>query len=165
MHAPRSSLLTSALLTSDLPAIAADIFARLCMRRPRVHCITNSVAQNFTANVLLAVGAVPSMTVAPDEIAEFVARADALLMDAIRSSGVPDAVQRERMPRTCVSPGPACASGAPLIRDRDGLERSTQVGFNRLAHIKAPISDKPEIGFCSAPIRAALCPGHGIGGI
>ena len=29
---------------------------------PRVHCITNAVAQNFTANVLLAAGAVPSMT-------------------------------------------------------------------------------------------------------
>ena len=30
--------------------------------RPRVHCITNAVAQNFTANMLLAAGAVPSMT-------------------------------------------------------------------------------------------------------
>jgi hypothetical protein len=97
-------------------------------------------------------------------------------MGAIRSSGVPDAVQRERMPRTCVSPGPACASGAPLIRDRHGLERSTQFGFTRLAHIKAPISGKPEIGFCRAPpprvedahqsaYGVALCPGHRTGGI
>src|SRR3979490_1534953 len=70
MHAPRSSP-----LTSDLPDIAADIFARLRARNPRVHCITNAVAQNFTANVLLAAGAVPSMTVDPVEIAEFVARA------------------------------------------------------------------------------------------
>jgi hypothetical protein len=29
----------------------------------------------------------------------------------------------------------AARSGAPLIRDRHGLERSTQVGFTRLAHI------------------------------
>jgi len=36
----------------------------------------------------------------------------------------------------------AARSGAPLIRDRHGLERSTQVGFTRLAHIGAPISDK-----------------------
>ena len=42
----------------------------------------------------------------------------------------------------------AARSGAPLIRDRHGLERSTQVGFTRLAHIGAPISDKPEIGVC-----------------
>ncbi len=34
-----------------------------------VHCITNTVAQNFTANVLLACGATPSMTVSPAEVA------------------------------------------------------------------------------------------------
>ena len=30
--------------------------------RPRVHCMTNTVAQQYTANMLLAAGAVPSMT-------------------------------------------------------------------------------------------------------
>ena len=76
MHAPKSSP-----LTSELPNIAADILARVRARKPRVHCITNAVAQAFTANVLLAAGAVPSMTVAPEEIGEFVARADALLVN------------------------------------------------------------------------------------
>jgi hypothetical protein len=52
------------------------------------------------------------------------------------------------------------ASGASLIRDRHRLERSTQVGFTRLARISSPISGKPEIGVCSAPLRAALRPGH-----
>jgi hydroxyethylthiazole kinase len=65
----------------DLPLVSADILARMRARRPRVHCITNAVAQNFTANMLLAAGAVPSMTMAPDEIADFVARADALLVN------------------------------------------------------------------------------------
>src|SRR5580704_15833883 len=65
----------------DLPAIAADVLARIRARRPRVHCITNAVAQNFSANMLLAAGAVPSMTIAADEIAEFVSRADALLVN------------------------------------------------------------------------------------
>jgi len=65
----------------DLPLVSADILARIRARRPRVHCITNAVAQNFTANMLLAAGAVPSMTIAPDEIADFVARADALLVN------------------------------------------------------------------------------------
>ncbi len=46
-----------------------------------VHCITNTVAQNFTANVLLACGATPSMTVAPEEVASFSARADAVLIN------------------------------------------------------------------------------------
>ena len=66
---------------ADLPDIAADMLARMRARAPRVHCITNAVAQTFTANMLLAAGAVPSMTIAPDEVAAFVARADALLVN------------------------------------------------------------------------------------
>lgn len=50
-------------------------------RRPHVHCITNSVAQHFTANVLLAAGATPSMTIAEEEIADFTKMADALLIN------------------------------------------------------------------------------------
>ena len=75
----------------DLPLVSADILARIRARRPRVHCITNAVAQNFTANMLLAAGAVPSMTIASDEIADFVARADALLVNL----GTFDAERRE----------------------------------------------------------------------
>lgn len=60
---------------------AADLIERLRARRPRVHCITNAVAQTFTANVLLAAGATPSMTISPDEVAAFAARADALLVN------------------------------------------------------------------------------------
>ena len=60
MRAPRSELARS----------SRPISSSACaQRRPRVHCITNAVAQNFTANVLLAAGAVPSMTIAPKEIA------------------------------------------------------------------------------------------------
>ncbi len=82
MHAPR-----------DLPLIAADVLARIRARAPRVHCITNSVAQTFTANMLLAAGAVPSMTTDPAEIREFVASADALLvnlgtLDAVRQAAI-----------------------------------------------------------------------------
>lgn len=59
----------------------------------RVHCITNSVAQAFTANVLLALGVTPSMTISPQEVGSFVESADALLinlgtMDADRRAAV-----------------------------------------------------------------------------
>ena len=60
---------------------AAAVVGRLRASAPKVHCITNAVAQNFTANVLLAVGGVPSMTLSPEEVASFVARADALLVN------------------------------------------------------------------------------------
>ncbi|MGB9364572.1 MAG: hydroxyethylthiazole kinase, partial [Xanthobacteraceae bacterium] len=55
-------------MRAELPHIAADILMRLRARSPRVHCITNAVAQAFTANTLLAAGAVPSMTLSPDEV-------------------------------------------------------------------------------------------------
>src|SRR6476646_9197946 len=71
----------AAMRVSELPHLTADILARLRARTPRVHCITNSVAQTFTANTLLAAGAIPSMTLAADEIGAFVARADALLVN------------------------------------------------------------------------------------
>ena len=66
---------------SELPDITAEIAERLRQRRPRVHCITNPVAQAFTANVLLAAGAIPSMTVSPKEVVPFVRRCDALLVN------------------------------------------------------------------------------------
>jgi hydroxyethylthiazole kinase len=66
---------------SNLPQVAADILLRIRECAPRVHCITNTVAQAFTANVLLATGAVPSMTIAPEEIAAFVSGAGGLLVN------------------------------------------------------------------------------------
>lgn len=65
----------------ELADIAADVLARIRDRGPRVHCITNTVAQQYTANMLLAAGAVPSMTISPDEIVSFVASAEALLVN------------------------------------------------------------------------------------
>jgi len=67
--------------TVELAEIAADILSRIRTRTPRVHCITNSVAQQYTANMLLAAGAVPSMTISPEEIGAFVDAADALLVN------------------------------------------------------------------------------------
>jgi len=69
----------------------ADILSRLRGRGPRVHGITNAVAQNFTANALLAAGCVPSMTISPEEIGPFVAGAQALLVNL----GTFDAERRE----------------------------------------------------------------------
>lgn len=46
-----------------------------------VHCISNTVAQNFTANVLLACGATPSMTTSIEEVTDFVNYSDAVLVN------------------------------------------------------------------------------------
>lgn len=79
--------------------LVADCIARFREARPHVHCITNSVAQHFTANVLLAAGAKASMTIAAAEVQDFVAMADALLinlgtMDAERQEAAGLAAQR-----------------------------------------------------------------------
>ncbi|MEM6824531.1 MAG: hydroxyethylthiazole kinase [Pseudomonadota bacterium] len=48
---------------------------------PLVHCITNYVAMNITANALLAAGASPAMIHAEEEVADFVPVAGALSLN------------------------------------------------------------------------------------
>ena len=48
---------------------------------PLVHCITNYVAMNIAANVLLAAGASPAMVHAEQEAGEFAAIAGALTVN------------------------------------------------------------------------------------
>jgi len=48
---------------------------------PLVLCLTNTVAANFTANILLAIGAKPAMIEDPSEAAELAAAADAVLVN------------------------------------------------------------------------------------
>lgn len=64
---------------AELAARATAIsLSRLAEQAPRVHCITNPVAMDFTSDVLLALGVQPSMAMGLDEVAEFVASADSL---------------------------------------------------------------------------------------
>lgn len=62
-------------------AQSAVLLHKVRAAHPRIHCITNSVAQTFTANVLLALGAEPSLTLAPDEVGAFVAGSTATLIN------------------------------------------------------------------------------------
>ncbi len=64
----------------DARSVAA-LLARVASGRPRVHCLTNTVAQNITANMLLAFGAVPSMASHPEEVAAVAAGAGAILIN------------------------------------------------------------------------------------
>jgi hydroxyethylthiazole kinase len=54
---------------------------RLRARRPLVHNITNYVAMTVSANVLLALGASPAMVHAVEEVDDFVAICDALVVN------------------------------------------------------------------------------------
>jgi hydroxyethylthiazole kinase len=105
--------------SKEMPEVAADILSRIRARAPRVHCITNVVAQNFSANMLLAAGAIPSMTIAPDEVAEFVTRADALLINL----GTFDA---DRRAASEIAIGAAAQAGKPWLLDPVFVDRSAQ---------------------------------------
>ena len=66
------------MITADAIAGVLDQVRR---KRPRVHAIMNSVAQKLVADGLSVVGAIPSMTANREEIADFAAKADALLVN------------------------------------------------------------------------------------
>lgn len=101
----------------ELPLVAAEVLGRLRQYRPRVHCITNAVAQTFTANMLLALGANPSMTISPDEVADFVGGTDALLVNL----GTLDAARREAIG---IAIDKASEQGVRWILDPAFIDRS-----------------------------------------
>ena len=117
----------------ELPHITADILARLRARSPRVHCITNSVAQAFTANVLLAAGAVPSMTLSADEIGAFVARADALLVNL-------GTFDEERREATAAALEVVGERRTPWVLDPVLIDRSEP----RAAYAKSLVAQNPD---------------------
>lgn len=67
--------------TYPTPQATALVLARVRERRPRVHCLMNTVVQKFTADGLAALGAIPSMTGSIDEVEAFVTKADALAVN------------------------------------------------------------------------------------
>ena len=80
-----SPLVHPAHLASALESVRSTI--------PLIQCLTNTVVTNFTANVLLAIGAAPAMVDLPGEAAEFAAVASGILVNL----GTPSAEQREGM--------------------------------------------------------------------
>lgn len=84
----------STALSPDLTvARAASALASLRSGNIRVHAITSPVAAERTANTLLALGVRPSLTINPVEIADFVIRSDALLinlgmLDPVRETAI-----------------------------------------------------------------------------
>lgn len=149
------------------PHALADCLARVRAWAPRVHCLVNTVAETFTANVLLAAGVTPSMTGDPDEVPDFVAGADALLVNlgtldparrkaALRAVGVAtgrrmpwalDPVFVDRSPRRL-------AFAAALLARGPSLVRANHAEAAALAGVTA--------GADEAAITEAFCARHGV---
>lgn len=88
----------------------AEALRKLRAARPLVHCLTNEVVQEITANVLLAAGASPAMVVAMDEAPFFTGAAGALLVNV--GTPVPE---RLAVMHACAAA--ANAKGAPWVLD------------------------------------------------
>ncbi|SDJ11170.1 hydroxyethylthiazole kinase [Natribacillus halophilus] len=79
-------------------------------KNPLIHCITNEVVTNFTANGLLAVGAAPVMTGNHEEVEEMAQIADGLLLN----TGTLTPYQYEAMR---LAGRAANESGTPVVLD------------------------------------------------
>ncbi len=62
-------------------AAAAEMLARLRVKRPLIHHITNFVVMHSTANITLCVGALPVMAHAAEEVEEMVGAAAVLVLN------------------------------------------------------------------------------------
>jgi hydroxyethylthiazole kinase len=104
-------------------------------RSPLTHCITNAVAANFTANVLLAVGASPAMVVATEEVAEFAAIAAALVINV-------GTVTNASAQAMLIAAAAARESGTPWVLDPvavGAVRFRTQVATELLEHRPAVV--------------------------
>jgi len=78
---------------NDLISFTCSALDEVRSQSPLVQCITNSVVVNFTANVLLALGAAPAMVDIPGEAGPFARVASGLLVNL----GTPTTEQRDAM--------------------------------------------------------------------
>ncbi|KFF59337.1 hydroxyethylthiazole kinase [Cryobacterium sp. MLB-32] len=97
-------------MSTNHAVAVAEHLAELRRTAPLVQCITNSVVTNFTANVLLAVGASAAMADVPTEAAMFAPIAAGLLVNL----GTPHAEQRVAMLEAARA---ASLAGTPWVLD------------------------------------------------
>ena len=108
----------------------AAILAAVRDTTPLVHCMTNTVVPEITANVLLSVGAAPAMIDLPEEAAIFATVASALLINV--GNGLSE--QHEGMRRAASA---ADGAGTPWVLDPvavGALPVRTQLARDLLAH-------------------------------
>lgn len=114
MHEP-----TSTPSAADLRLAGSRLLAALRTRAPRVQCLTNTVAQAITANVLHAVGVRASMATHAAEVAAMSGSADAVLvnlgtMDAAREAAIPIALEAATSAGRPIVLDPVFADASPL---------------------------------------------------
>jgi len=131
-------------------AQAADLLDRVRSRAPQVHVLTSTVAQPISANLLLAVGAQPSMSAAPGEIEAFAARTHAL----VANLGMLDEARRAALMRALPV---VTGRGVPWVLDPVKVERSPE----RLAFARELLAFAPAAVRANRAEMDALAPPPG----
>ncbi|MCQ2182404.1 MAG: hydroxyethylthiazole kinase [Bacteroidales bacterium] len=101
---------------SDLLELREDCL-RMRASAPLVHNITNYVAMNFTANVLLAAGASPLMSFCPEEMVDIVSSSDALAVNI-------GCLDSQLVKAAKIAAATALAAGKPWVLDPVGAGMS-----------------------------------------
>lgn len=127
---------------------------------PLVQCLTNVVVAQWTANVLLAVGASPSMVDNPEEAGPFAAVADGVLVNL----GTPQEATVAAM-HGAVSA--AAAAGTPWVLDPvgvGGLAWRSRVVVDLLAHASPALAHASPALVRGNPSEILAFAGGGSGG-
>ncbi len=131
-------------------ANAAECLDRVRSRAPQVHVLTSTVAQPISANLLLAVGAQPSMSAAAGEIEAFAERTHAL----VANLGMLDEARRAALTRALPV---VTGRGVPWVLDPVKVERSP----DRLAFARELMAFAPAVVRANGAEMDALAPGAG----
>lgn len=141
------------------------LLGRMREATPLVQCITNYVAMNFTANVLLAAGASPAMVHAPEEAGEFAANAGALTVNIATLS--PDWIKgmtvtaqsahQAAVPLGTRSGRAFCDSVSTADRCRPARPATDRDSWQRLRDHRAwrRISASSSSDLCSSPTKSS----------
>ncbi|WP_078430019.1 hydroxyethylthiazole kinase [Alkalihalobacterium alkalinitrilicum] len=90
-----------------------NTFEKIKIEQPLIHCMTNVVVTNFTANGLLAIGASPVMAYAKEEVADLAKIAGALLLNI-------GTLNQEQVEAMIMAGKAANEAGVPVILDPVG---------------------------------------------
>ncbi|GHC67551.1 hydroxyethylthiazole kinase [Limoniibacter endophyticus] len=131
----------------NLPRHAGTLLMRIRENAPRVHCLTNAVVKELTADGLTAIGAIPSMTENADEMPDFMDVSKALLVNL----GTLDPARTEAI-KTAVSL--MAAAQKPFIIDPVKVE----ISESRLALAHTLCAQRPAAIRGNAAEIAALAP-------
>jgi hydroxyethylthiazole kinase len=130
----------------------AAALGRLRVARPRVHVLTNPVAMAISANALLALGAVPSMTFRADSMADFLAGSAALVVNLGMLEPEREAAARRAAPL-------ARELGRPWVLDPVKVDRDrarSRLAAGLLEHGPAVVRANPaEIAALAGDLPAA----------